>query len=40
LAFAVCDPSFNAPIFANLIDDETGEGASLIWSRPRKANGE
>ncbi len=28
------DPSFNAPIFANLFDDEGGEGYSLIWSRP------
>jgi len=40
LSVKLDDPSFNAPIFANLIDDETGEGASLIWSRPRKANGE
>jgi uncharacterized protein (DUF736 family) len=23
-----------APIYANLIDDEGGETASLIWSRP------
>jgi uncharacterized protein (DUF736 family) len=28
------DPSFNAPIFANLFDDEDDEGYSLIWSRP------
>jgi uncharacterized protein (DUF736 family) len=28
------DPSFNAPIYANLFDDEGGEGYSLIWSRP------
>ena len=28
------DPSFTAPIFANLFDDEDGEGYSLIWSRP------
>ncbi len=40
LSVKLDDPSFNAPIFANLIDDETGEGASLIWSRPRKSNGE
>ena len=33
------DPSFNAPIFANLFEDEDGEGYSLIWSRPRKKNG-
>jgi len=34
------DPSFNAPIYANLFDDEEGEGYSLIWSRSRKPNGE
>ena len=33
------DPSFNAPIYANLIDEEGGEGYTLLWSRPRK-NGE
>ena len=26
------DPSFTAPIFANLFDDEDGECFSLIWS--------
>ena len=34
------DPSFSAPIYANLFDDEGGEGYSLIWSRSRKQNGE
>ncbi len=34
------DPSFNAPIYANLFDDEDGEGYTLIWSRGRKANGD
>ncbi|MBY6243431.1 DUF736 domain-containing protein [Methylosinus sp. Sm6] len=34
------DPSFNAPIFANLFDDESGEGYSLIWSRPSRRNGD
>ena len=33
------DPSFNAPIYANLFDEEGGEGYTLLWSRPRK-NGE
>ncbi|MER9835177.1 DUF736 domain-containing protein [Mesorhizobium sp. M0145] len=28
------DPSFTAPIYANLFNDEEGEGYSLIWSRP------
>jgi hypothetical protein len=30
----VVDPSFAAPISANLFDCEDGEGLSLIWSRP------
>src|ERR1700730_14403718 len=34
------DPSFTAPIYANLFDDEDGETFTLIWSRGRKANGE
>ena len=34
LALKLDDPSFNAPIYANLFDDEDGEGYSLIWSRP------
>ncbi|WP_425069567.1 DUF736 domain-containing protein [Reyranella sp.] len=40
LSLKLDDPSFNAPIFANLFDDEDGEGFSLIWSRSRKKNGE
>ena len=39
LSLKLDDPSFNAPIFANLFEDEDGEGYSLIWSRPRKKNG-
>lgn len=34
------DPSFTAPIFANLFDDEDGESFSLIWSRPSRRNGD
>ncbi len=34
LSVKLDDPSFNAPIYANLFDDEGGEGYSLIWSRP------
>ena len=34
LGLKLDDPSFTAPIFANLFDDEVGEGYSLIWSRP------
>ena len=36
LSLKLDDPSFNAPIYANLFDDEGGEGYTLIWSRPRK----
>ena len=34
LSVKLDDPSFNAPIYANLFDDEEGEGYSLVWSRP------
>ena len=40
LGLKLDDPSFNAPIYANLFDDEDGEGFSLIWSRPTRRNGE
>ena len=39
LSLKLDDPSFTAPIYANLLDDEGGEGYTLLWSRPRK-NGE
>ena len=38
LSLKLDDPSFNAPIFANLFDDEDGQGYTLIWSRPSKRN--
>ena len=28
------------PIYANLFDDEDGEGSSLIWSRPNTRRGD
>ncbi|MHB8884397.1 MAG: DUF736 domain-containing protein [Methylovirgula sp.] len=34
LSVKLDDPSFNVPIYANLFDDEDGEGFTLIWSRP------
>jgi uncharacterized protein (DUF736 family) len=40
LSVKLDDPSFPAPIYANLFDDEEGEGYTLIWSRSRKANGD
>ena len=39
LSVKLDDPSFTAPIYANLFDDEDGEGYTLIWSRPAKRNG-
>jgi uncharacterized protein (DUF736 family) len=36
LGLKLDDPSFSAPIYANLFDDEDGEGSSLIWSRPTR----
>lgn len=38
LSVKLDDPSFNAPIYANLFNDEDGESYTLIWSRGRKAN--
>ena len=40
LSVKLDDPSFNAPIYANLFDDEDGDGFTLIWSRGRKPNGD
>jgi uncharacterized protein (DUF736 family) len=42
LSVKLDDPSFNAPIYANLCDDDDddGEGFTLIWSRGRKPNGD
>jgi uncharacterized protein (DUF736 family) len=37
LSLKLDDPSFNAPIYANLFEDEGGEGYTLLWSRPRKS---
>jgi uncharacterized protein (DUF736 family) len=36
LSLKLDDPSFNAPIYANLFGDEGGEEHTLIWSRSRK----
>jgi Protein of unknown function (DUF736) len=32
LSLKLDDPSFTAPIYANLFDDEGGEGYTLLWS--------
>ncbi len=39
LSLKLDDPSFNAPIYANLFDDED-DGYTLIWSRSRRQNGD
>ena len=36
LSLKLDDPSFTAPIYANLFDDEDGKTYSLIWSRPSR----
>ncbi len=40
LSIKLDDPSFNAPIYARLFEDEGGETHSLVWSRPSRSNGE
>ena len=40
LSVKLDDPSFTAPIYANLFDDEDGETFNLIWSRPSRRNGD
>lgn len=40
LGLKLDDPSFTAPIYANLVEDEEGQGFSLIWSRPTRRSSE
>lgn len=40
LGLKLDDPSFAAPIYANLVEDEHGQSYSLIWSRPNRRNGD
>lgn len=40
LSVKLDDPSFAAPIYANLFDDEDGKTFNLIWTRSRKSNGD
>jgi uncharacterized protein (DUF736 family) len=40
LSVKLDDPSFTAPIYASLFDDEDGKTYNLIWSRPSRTNGE
>lgn len=38
LGLKLDDPSFLAPIYANLFEEEDGETLSLVWSRPSRRN--
>ena len=40
LGLKLDDPSFTAPIYANLFDEEGGDTYNLIWSRASKRNGD
>ncbi|WP_267213457.1 DUF736 domain-containing protein [Chelatococcus asaccharovorans] len=40
LGLKLDDPSFTAPIYANLVEDEDGKSYSLIWSRSIRRNGD
>lgn len=40
LGLKLDDPSFTAPIYANLVEAEDGESHNLIWSLPSRRNGE
>ena len=39
LSLKLDDPSFTAPIYASLFDDEDGETYNLIWTRNSQTNG-
>lgn len=40
LSVKLDDPSFMAPIYASLFEDEDGETHTLVWSRSRRTNGD
>jgi uncharacterized protein (DUF736 family) len=40
LGLKLDDPSFTAPIYANLVEEDDGQNYSLIWSRPNRRNSE
>lgn len=39
LSVKLDDPSFAAPIYANLVEGEDGKTFNLIWSRPNSTSG-
>ena len=40
LGLKIDDPSFTAPIYANLFDEADSDNHALIWSRQSKRNGD
>jgi len=40
LGLKIDDPSFTAPIYANLFDEADSDNYALIWSRQSKRNGD
>ena len=40
LSVKLDDPSFPAPIYANLFEAEGEDGYNLVWTRGRRTNGE
>ena len=40
LSVKLDDPSFSAPIYANLFNDEDGKSFNLIWTRSTRQNGD
>jgi uncharacterized protein (DUF736 family) len=40
LSVKLDDPSFAAPIYANLFEAEGEDGYNLVWTRGRRPNGE
>jgi uncharacterized protein (DUF736 family) len=40
LSIKLDDPSFSAPIYANLVHGEGAETCSLVWSRPNRRQGD
>jgi uncharacterized protein (DUF736 family) len=40
LGLKLNDPSFTAPLYANLVEDEDVKAFSLIWSRPNRRSGD
>jgi len=40
LGLKLDEPSFSAPIFANLFEDSDGKAHSLIWSRQSRRSGD